>query len=160
MVNLVFTKISFNGKIVAIISSIILVVVFYVSVSSFWGKEDNFGLYLDKDVYIVGERVIMTVWNDSPYTITYGYDYRFQIEIDGEWVNITDDVFQNNALNSTGMGVEAVVHSSERRAEVIDISKLNVGNYVFIQEIRQHKPQKVPPEVVHTFIEEFEIKQN
>jgi hypothetical protein len=172
MVNTAIGRRTINRRLVVFISSIILVVILLFSFSRLLGKEDNFGLYLDKDVYVVGERAILKVWNDSPYTITYGYNYRFQVEIDGEWINITN--IGNYVINSTGVGdeakstghgVEAVILSGEERTEVIDISKLDVGHYVFIQEVKQHKP-KIPflvddvSIIVHTFIKEFEIKQN
>ena len=157
-------------KLIIILSSIIIVAVFLFGASNFLDKEEYFGVYLDKDVYTIGEMAIMTVWNDSPYTVTYDYNYRFQIEIDGEWKNITANGIENytinnsgiNAeeINSTGMGVEAFVRSGDERIEVIDISKLEIGYYVFIQEVKQHKPQETPSVIVHTFTEEFEIKEN
>ena len=158
--NAVLSRLSKNWKLVVIVSSVILVAVLSFSVAYYLGKEDDFGLYLDKDVYVVGENAIMTVWNDSPYTITYDYNYKFQKEIDGKWENITYRELEDSTINITGTGVEAIVHTGEERTEVIDISKLDAGKYVFIQEIKQHKPQETPSYFVHTFIEEFEIRQN
>ena len=158
--NTVIIGISKKWKLDVIVSGIIFVIVLSFSVAHYLGKEDDFGLHLDKDVYVVGEKAIMTVWNDSPYTITYDYNYRFQKEIDGKYENITYRELENSTNNSTSTGVEAVVHTGEERTEVIDISKLGIGNYVFIQEIKQHRPQEAPSPVIHTFVEEFEIKQN
>ena len=143
---------------VAISCILFIVGVILLTLAYYHSKEDMFGVYLDKDVYKVGEKAVMTVWNDSPYTITYGYDYgndyRFQRKIGSEWVEIHKD--EETSIYETYDAAEAIVRSSSRRNEVINISWLEAGDYLFIQIIKQHKNQVV----THTFYEEFTIIEN
>ena len=145
-------------KRIATISILVIVGVILLSQTYYHSKEDMFGVYIDKDVYKVGEKAVMTVWNESPYPITYGYDYgydyRFQRKIEDEWVEIHID--DETRIDETYDAAEAIVRSSSRRNEVINISWLEAGDYMFIQEVNQHKNQVV----THTFYEEFEIIEN
>jgi len=144
-------------KHIATISILFIVGVMLLTLAYYRSKEDMFGVYLDKDVYMVGEKAVMTVWNDSPYIISYGYyygfDYRFQRRIGDEWVEVHKD--EKTSVDEAVNVANAIVRSSERRSEVINISWLEAGDYMFIQKINQHKDQVV----IHTFYEEFKIME-
>ena len=142
-------------KHIAIISIFFVVEAINLTMVYYHRKENMFGIYLNKDVYTVGDKAIMTVWNDSPYTITYGYDYgndyRFKRKIGDEWVGVHKD--EKTSIYETYMSAEAIVLRQGHRNEVINISWLEAGDYMFIQKIKQHKNQVV----THTFYEEFTI---
>lgn len=145
-------------KHIAIISILFIVGVMLLTLAYYHSKENMFGVYLNKDTYTVGEKAVMTVWNDSPYAITYGYDYgndySFQRRIGDEWVEVHKD--EETSIYETYDAAEAIVRSQDRRYEVINISWLEAGDYMFIQKIKQHKNQVV----TNTFYEEFTIREN
>ncbi len=145
-------------KHIATISILLVVMAITLTLAYYHSKENMFGVYLDKDVYKVGEKAVMTVWNESPYPITYGYDYghdyRFQRKMGDEWVEVHKD--EETSIYETYDAAEAIVRSSSHRNEVINISWLEAGDYMFIQVVKQHKDQVV----THTFYEEFEIMEN
>jgi len=145
-------------KHIATISILFIVGLILLTLAYYNSKENMFGVYLNKDVYKVGEKAVMTVWNESPYIISYGYyygfDYRFQRKIGDEWVEIHKD--KETSIDEAVVVAEAIVRSSERRSEVINISWLEAGDYMFIQNVNQHKNQVL----IHTFYEEFKIIEN
>ena len=145
-------------KHIATISILLVVMAITFTLVYYHRKENMFGVYLNKDVYTVGDRAIMTVWNDSPYTITCGYDYgndyRFKRKTGDEWVEVHKD--DETSIDEAVVVAEAIVRSSERRSEVINISWLEAGDYKFIQNVKQHRNQVV----THTFYEEFKIVEN
>jgi len=145
-------------KHIVTISILFIVGVTILTLAYYQSKEDMFGVYLDKDVYTVGEKAVMTVWNESPYIISYGYeygfDYRFQRKMGDEWVEVHKD--EKTSIDEAVNVASAIVRSSERRSEVINISWLEAGDYMFIQRVNQHKDQVV----IHTFYEKFKIIEN
>jgi len=106
------------------------IITLYIVLNDLQRQEYDVRVFLDKDEYHTGEEAILKITNRGKREITFGMSYRFMKKTNDTWVEVP-------ALGPKEAWTAALLILPPRRSytQVVDLSRLEVGDYVLLKEI-------------------------